>query len=239
MEINVHIELEKPLVLPINYNHIIQSIIYNALSVMPDYASFLHESGYVRGGRQYKMFSFSQLVGKYRINNKKIIFDSCVEFKVRSPEPLLINLLDVSFCNYGISFGNNHFENVETVLSDYTVENHNLVIKMLSPLTVYSTDNFTEETYYFSPFEAQFYEAVSQNFVRKYKTFFGIIPQEPIRMYSTEKNIRKFVTRYQGKYIIAWFGTFILTGERKYLDFLYQAGLGSRNSQGFGMFDIE
>ena len=45
MEINVHIELEKPLVLPINYNHIIQSIIYNALSVMPDYASFLHESG--------------------------------------------------------------------------------------------------------------------------------------------------------------------------------------------------
>ena len=33
-------------------------------------------------------------------------------------------------------------------------------------------------------------------------------------------------------------GVYKLEGERKYLDFLFQVGLGSKCSQGFGMFDI-
>ena len=49
---------------------------------------------------------------------------------------------------------------------------------------------------------------------------------------------RKIVTRYKGSYINAWYGTFQLKGKRKYLDFLYQTGVGSKNSQGFGMFEI-
>ena len=49
---------------------------------------------------------------------------------------------------------------------------------------------------------------------------------------------KKLVTKYQGSYIEAWYGNFILSGKRKYLDFLYQTGLGSKNSQGFGMFNI-
>ena len=38
--------------------------------------------------------------------------------------------------------------------------------------------------------------------------------------------------------LTAYSGTYELFGERKYLDFLYQTGLGSKNSQGFGMFEI-
>ena len=49
---------------------------------------------------------------------------------------------------------------------------------------------------------------------------------------------RKIDTRYKGSYINAWYGTFQLKGKRKYLDFLYQTGVGSKNSQGFGMFEI-
>lgn len=40
MQLYVHIELDEPLVLPINYNHIIQAVIYRTLSVMPDYTDF-------------------------------------------------------------------------------------------------------------------------------------------------------------------------------------------------------
>ena len=46
MQLEVAINLQEPLVLPLNYNHIIQSIIYRALSAMPDYSEFLHEYGY-------------------------------------------------------------------------------------------------------------------------------------------------------------------------------------------------
>ena len=34
-------------------------------------------------------------------------------------------------------------------------------------------------------------------------------------------------------------GEYELIGEPKYLDFLYQTGLGSKNAQGFGMFEVE
>ena len=48
----------------------------------------------------------------------------------------------------------------------------------------------------------------------------------------------RIVTNYKGQYITAYKGQYVLAGERKYLDFMYQAGLGAKNAQGFGMFDI-
>ena len=104
MQLEVAINLQEPLVLPLNYNHIIQSIIYRALSAMPDYSEFLHEYGYGNGSRQYKMFQFSQLNGDYYVEQKhrKIVFRSYVTFEVRSPEPLLINLLAMSFQHQGL-----------------------------------------------------------------------------------------------------------------------------------------
>ena len=57
MQLMVYIALEEPITLPINYNHIVQAIIYCALGIMPDYADFLHDGGYMTGKRQYKCFS--------------------------------------------------------------------------------------------------------------------------------------------------------------------------------------
>ena len=70
MQLVVHIKLEEPLSLPINYNHILQAVIYRALSIMPDYSQFLHAGGFTRGQRKYKIFQFSQLDGEYRIREK-------------------------------------------------------------------------------------------------------------------------------------------------------------------------
>lgn len=237
MQLEVYIELEEKLVLPINYNHIVQSIIYKALSIMPDYADFLHESGYLRGNRQYKMFQFSQLNGNYKIHSKQIIFDSYVMLEIRSPEPLLMNLLVESFYKNGITFGQFTYRNIRMELYDYTVEENELIIQMKSPLTVYSTDRLTGKTYFYNPDESKFYEAIRQNFDRKYQAYFGVEPYSSIQIYKSDKDFsKKFVTKYQGNFITAWFGTFHLSGERKYLDFLYQTGLGAKNAQGFGMF---
>ena len=76
MQLMVYIALEEPITLPINYNHIVQAIIYCALGIMPDYADFLHDGGYMTGKRQYKMFQFSQLMGDYRIFERKIQFQT-------------------------------------------------------------------------------------------------------------------------------------------------------------------
>lgn len=241
MQLEVTINLQEPLVLPLNYNHIIQSIIYRALSAMPDYSEFLHEYGYGIGSRQYKMFQFSQLNGDYYVDQKhrKIVFRSYVTFEVRSPEPLLINLLAMSFQYQGVTFGTMNCRDIHLELYDYTVEETELHIRMKTPLTVYSTDYDTKRTYFYSPEEPEFYQKIVDNFRRKYEAFYGVRSFQPITLtYIGEKLPRKLVTRYQGSYINAWYGTYKLSGKRKYLDFLYQTGLGSKNAQGFGMFEI-
>ena len=153
MQLVVHMNLEEPLSLPINYNHILQAVIYRALGIMPDYSQFLHGSGFARCQRQYKVFHFSQLAGKYQIHDRKIIFDNEVSFEIRSPEPLLIRLLGESIWNNGITFGDKNHRDIQLELYDYTVEERSLRIRMKSPMTVYSTDPYLNKCHYFSPEE--------------------------------------------------------------------------------------
>lgn len=239
MQLHIHIELDEPLVLPINYNHILQAIIYRTLSVMPDYSEFLHERGYSTGQRQYKMFQFSQLKGAYKITDKKIMFYSSVEFEIRSPEPLLIHLLNGGFQYDGITFGEKRYRNIRTRVADFTVEEQQLYINMKTPIVVYSTDPLTKYTDYYSPKDQEFYEGIRQNADNKYAAYYGVEPEEYIEIQKFgDTAAKKMVTKYQGHYIIAWYGKYILSGKRKYLDFLYQVGIGAKNSQGFGMFEI-
>lgn len=239
MQLYVHIELDEPLVLPINYNHIIQAVIYRTLSVMPDYTDFLHNRGYSSGHRQYKMFQFSQLKGKYRIKEKSIIFYSFIELEIRSPEPLLIQLLDGGFRYCGITFGQKSYKNIRTKINDFTVEKDELIVKTVTPIVVYSTDFTTKYTVYYSPEDIEFYEEIQNNAYRKYQAYYGVEPDSYVEIKeASDMTAKKLVTKYQGSYIEAWYGNFILFGKRKYLDFLYQTGLGSKNSQGFGMFNI-
>ncbi|MCC8075170.1 MAG: hypothetical protein LIO95_04380, partial [Clostridiales bacterium] len=44
-------------------------------------------------------------------------------------------------------------------------------------------------------------------------------------------------TTYKGNYITGYGGSFQLGGDPALLDLLYNAGLGGKNAQGFGMFD--
>ena len=46
------------------------------------------------------------------------------------------------------------------------------------------------------------------------------------------------VTTFKGTYITGWQGYYHLEGSNELINFLYYAGLGDRNSQGFGMFKI-
>lgn len=239
MQLVVHIGLQQPLTLPVNYNHIVQSIIYRAVGNMPDYADFLHDEGYSVEKRQYRMFQFGQLSGDYDIHNRKITFKSYVMFEVRSPEPLLIRLLGEHFWKHGIRFGEIICRDIQMELYDYTVEDTSLRIRMKSPMTVYSTDSGTGRIYYYNPEEEEFYRRLGENFYRKYQAYYGVDPiAVPVIQKMGERMPKKCVTNYQGNYITAWYGTYELSGKRKYLDFLYQVGLGSKNSQGFGMFEI-
>ena len=239
MQALITVELDQPLILPINYNHMVQGIIYRAISAMPLYSDFLHDVGFISNDKNYKMFVFSGLEGRHSIKDKRITFYEYVSFEVRSPDALLINVISRYLNYYGVTFGDYIYQNVHVDLNDYTVESNSIIIKMKSPMTVYSTDMETKYTNYYSPFEGDFYLKTEENFYNKYLAYYDIEPSNNIRLfpYGNDKPT-KLVTKYKNTIINAWYGEYELRGERKYLDFLYQTGLGSKNAQGFGMFDI-
>lgn len=240
MQLLIEHELPEELILPINYHQILQGIIYRGLQSFPEYSGFVHNSGYRYGERHYRLFTFGQLKGKYRIEAGKIVFSEHVSFEIRSTEVLLLKLLKDNFKKQGIAYGEQRYHKVNAVLRDKTIESEEIVIQMKSPLVGYETDAVSGKTHFFSPEDKEFYQRVEENFVRKYQAYAGIEVSEGIEIHPvrvTEKD--KCVTKYKGCYITGWFGEYRLKGCRKYLDFLYQTGLGSKNAQGFGMFEIK
>lgn len=239
MQLLIKHKMESELTLPIGYHHIIQSIIYRNMKGQNYLSNFVHNEGYVYKERQYRMFTFSLLEGKYAINNGNISFNDVVRFEVRSPEHSLIRAIKENIERNGIYYPSNYIKEVELTLKDERIDEENIMIKMVSPLSVYSTDQTTKQTYFYEPNDDLFSSMVNDNFKRKYAAYTGIYPESDITI-KPEKVLKKdkYVTKYKGFYLSGWKGEYELSGEKKYLDFLYQTGVGAKNAQGFGMFHV-
>ena len=116
---------------------------------------------------------------------------------------------------------------------------------MLSPVTVYSTlkkADGTPKTYYYSPFESEFSELLEQNLKKKASILLGKdkvdkynFTIKPIRVRSNDQKI----LTYKGFVIKCWMGEYKIRGSPELHRIAYETGLGSKNSQGFGCFEIK
>lgn len=226
--------------LPLARNEIIQGLIYKAASEDPSYSDKLHNVGRDFDGRKYKLFTFSELSGKYSVENKNIIYPSSASLTVRSFDPYLIQLLLMYFGkNKYIKLGNNTVETENVKIDETHIHENRIYTKTLSPITVYSTSE-DGHTYYYNPEESEFYNGITVNAKRKYMSYFGNSEEFELTVKAAEGG--KFIkraTRFKSTFITAWHGDFILEGPSKVLDFLYQTGIGSKNSEGFGMLDLK
>ena len=241
MQIVVKHKLDKPLVLPINYNYILQSALYGAMRGSTNINDFIHDSGFEHNNRIYKMFTFSTLRGRYRIEDKQIIFYEDVSFEVRSTESIILRSIKENLENNGIMYLNQHYDVQKVNVYDYDVENEEILIRMRTPICIHETymEDETSKTRYFSPLDEEFEQRINDNFENKYESYTMNKPNSKISIEPVSIGKKdKIVTKYKGIYISAWKGAYKIKGERKYLDFLYQVGLGEKNAQGFGMFDV-
>ncbi len=226
--------------LPLARNEIIQGFIYKAASEDPVFSEKLHNVGKDFNGRKYKLFTFSELNGKYSVEDKKIIYPSTASLTVRSFDPYLIQLL-LLYCskNKYVKLGNNLVETKNVKIDEFHIYENQIAVKTLSPITVYNT---TEDghTIYFAPDEPDFYNGIRINAERKYKSHFGNDEafDLSIRAVENHKYIKR-ATKFKSTFITAWHGEFILEGSPKILDFLFETGLGSKNSEGFGMLEMK
>lgn len=228
--------------LPMAYQAIIQGFVYHLLSTVPEYSAFLHDMGYTDSRKKhFKMFCFSRLQGKNRKYNKQIEFIDTVSFCLRTADPVCGEILQhalmlnhvYQLCKQPVIL-----ERIEQSEIEIDSHCHQIKIQMISPITVY-TSTFDGKTHHYNPLDDEFSILINENFQHKWESAVGSPVPGNVEIYALSVASRdKLVTKIKNIFVTAWGGIYLLKGSPEALKFLYHTGLGSKNSMGFGMFDI-
>ncbi len=151
---------------------------------------------------------------------------------------IIMNNAFINMLNRNVKFSNSSItlKKINTI-GNKTIPEGDLFIKMMSPLCIRDRDKEENSEYYYSvsndKFKEKFTEIVSSQLIKEGfsedKAKVSIVPVQA----------RKTVVTHYGQKIECSIGNFILRGDRKVLQYLYDCGVGSRKSAGFGMFTFD
>ena len=245
MRLKIAFEWDEQVFIPFSYNHFVQSFIYTNLD--RSIAEPLHDTGIPLGKRRFKFFTFSRLFSpSIKRNGKGWLFKPPLSLYLSARdihllESFAIHLVKTEKVRIGRS--DIRVKSIEVIKPpDYSEE---MIIKPLSPITVYSTLLTAEgkkKTYYYTPFEKEFESLLRDNLRRKFKAIYGVEPQEEddifeIEPYKVNKN-SEVIVKFKGFVIKGWMGLYKVKMSKPYFEIAYDSGLGPKNSQGFGMIEV-
>lgn len=235
MQIKIILRAENGLTIPLNYNHQVQSAIYAKLREVGE-SDFWHDCGFA-SEKVYKAFVFGALNGSHSVRDKHITFNGDISLEVRSPMLSFCDALQRSIeLRPQIKLFDTCLDVVGAGLINQHINGRSAVFSTESPVIIYSTDE-DKHTHFYSPDDECYVEMLTDNFKRKYIALTGAAADniiiEPIGSH------KKVVTNFKGTWLNGWKGRYRITGDFRALEFLYNAGLGSKNSQGFGLLKLE
>ncbi|HLI46751.1 MAG TPA: CRISPR-associated endoribonuclease Cas6 [Geobacterales bacterium] len=243
MRLLIELNSERDLIIPIHYNYHIQSFLYNSIS--PKLAEILHNYGFPIEKRRFKLFTFSRILGEYQINKdeEKIVFSSPFRFIVSSVmKEFIEEIAEELIRRESVEILSQRVSLNSVEVSDLSINRDRLKIKMLSPITIYSTLSRADgrkKTYYYTPFEKEFSQLISENARKKFRAFYEKEPDGEIHLTPLNVNMsNQKIISYKNTVIKGWMGIYELSGDTKLMKLVYDAGLGGKNSQGFGCFEI-
>jgi CRISPR-associated endoribonuclease Cas6 len=138
------------------------------------------------------------------------------------------------------------FGNEDLVLSSIETEGlpeyqEKIYVRTLSPITVYSTLESADgkkKTYYYSPFEKEFEDLLIKNLQRKLRAWAGsTVFSGSIKPYKVSSRDQRIVI-YKKTVIKGWDGVFELNLPQEFFNIAFEAGLGVKNSLGFGCVEV-
>jgi len=236
MHLTIEFTSDKEIILPVHYNHIIQGFIYDTID--KELADFLHSKGYGQE-RLFKLFCFSNILS--RPDRKSIpdhlVFHDKITIEISSP---MIDFCE-SFANgvfkKTIRMGSNFLEVASIKIDHQTVNSDNVVLIPLSPIVAYSTllrPNGRKYTCYFQPGEEDFHRIVSENLRKKYGAYMNVEPPAGDITIQPIQTPRLHLVKYKGFIIKGYTCKLQISGPKELIQVGVDAGLGSKNSQGFG-----
>ena len=246
----ISLELEPAngiLTLPIHYNHLVQAMIYRSLDEA--LAEWLHDKGYSYGKRRFKLFTFSRLLARarqYDPATKTLEIRGQFALKVSSPDAEFLESLVLHLVKKReIRLNGTACHIIATEVEKPVEATGPVAVRALSPIVVYSTlrdATGRKKTYYYNPREREFQERILENLKRKWAAFHkGEEPPPMEAAYIKPLKVSKrneAIVLFKGTVIKGWTGIYELYLPEPYFSLAYDAGLGSKNSQGFGMVEV-
>ncbi len=228
--------------LPVHYNGLVQGWIYRHLE--SSLAQKVHLEGWSDGKRRMRFFTFSRLLGDVRVRDGMIRFLGDVRLVLASPLEEFLEDLALTLMREGeVNLGSVSFDVRSVEVRHPPFLQSPLLLKALSPITVYSTfetPDGRKKTYYYAPQEFEFAQQVLANLRRKVRAWTGEdIPEEGASFAPHRVGNRNLsIVKYKGTVIKGWTGIYRLDAPEPYLRMALDAGVGAKNSQGFGCVEV-
>jgi len=243
--------------IPINYQYEFSAWIYKTLHFgNPEFTVWLHDKGYTRGKRSFKLFTFSNLeVGRFKVFKDR--------FKILSNEVQLVLTFHIEeavqhfitglFQNRTLSIGDRKSNVDFSVKSVETLEkpeffNHMEFIT-LSPICVSKPTDKENGlgTTYLNPEHPEYQHRFFENLINRYKAVHpasdGKFEDESDFQLKLKNNPKSRLIKIkadtpQQTRIRGYMYDFECKAPAELLQFGYEAGLGEKNSLGFGCVGV-
>lgn len=249
MRIAISLRPIETLTLTPHYNEVLQGFIYHNMDRA--LAARIHDHGFAAGKRTFRLFTFSRLQGqgRYDATTKKLTFapGGAIGFQIASSQTeLLSSLADSMLKASEVRLGATPCAVREiAVPPPLPLRPGAVTVRALSAITAYSTDlqlNGHKRTRYYAPHDAAWPAQITANLRRKaLAAGWDAAVLETLDTHVAPLRIRpqdRKVTYYRDTVIEAWMGEYRLELPPTLLELALDTGLGSKNSQGFGMVEV-
>jgi len=236
MRFKMYFTLENTRV-PIDYRRSILSFIKLSLS---EYSEEFFKKYYNQKDNIVKPYAFSVFFRNPKINAEEVIVDD-KRFELN----MTIEDYETAIMFYN-AFNNQRLKKFSidrnswilqkiVLIPEKKICDEKIIIKFQSPLCVRLREN--NKDYYYSYENEKFLEVLKINIKEQLKRSnvaldsvdnFKIVPIKP----------KKVIIKFYEKQIECSTGIFELDGDVELLNYLYNAGMGSKHSAGFGMFQV-
>lgn len=223
--------------LPIAYHTVIQGVIYSLLQKSGS-SNFYHDEGFRYKQKVFKCFTFSRLFGKYKVENGYLVFEKDFYFYLSAQDTMFLqDVYDtLSKQDYlKINHDNVYIKKIDIIELKPFSKTKEITIQTLSPMLIYTTsDNYSN---YYKPSQKESTKYIIQNIIDKSNAY-----GYPINnvVFKIKKVIyeKKCMVKYKDCIYRAYLAKMVIETNYDTLLFIYNTGLSSKGSCGFGMIEV-
>ncbi len=242
MRLKVSFCFEGEALLNWNYLDHLRGVLYSAMAcAAPRLARHIHERGFEACKKTYKLLTFSLLFPRQKeACEEGLLVRGGADWFISSPLPLLMEVVAEGLLSMGeVRIGKLVWgvERLEILRPPKIPQG--ATFKTLSPL-VASTGKREGGRFlkvFLSPGEEDFGRVLKQNLERKFWALYGEEPRGGVD-FEFHPPFRSKLFRVSGTDVKGWELTFSMRGDPALMRLAYDAGLGERNTQGFGMIEL-